>query len=343
MTKFDFYYGREAEQFTFFRIPKILFTDKRFSSLSPEAKLLYGLMLDRMSLSMKNGWIDKENRVYIYFKLEEAMELLGVGKDKGVKIFAELDSENGCGLIRRKRQGLGKPVIIYVMNFCCAEKNAPEESYPHSECDDTYLAEVQTSEKQNSCLPENTPHRTSDKPNSDFCKIASNNTENNNNNISYTEINNIYPSYQREEEPGGMDGMDDRSVYRKKICMNIEYDCLLSNYGKGMIDGIVDIMVDAVCSRRNFLIVNGDEIPHTAVKERFLKLDYRHIEYVLDCLNNNTARIKNIRGYLLTALYNSSVTMEHYYTAEANHDLTDRKIIRNAECVIRNCIGSLTA
>ncbi len=115
--EFDFYYGSEADQFSFYRIPKILFTDAKFSKVSVEAKVLYGLLLDRMSLSIKNGWIDDENRVYIYFKLEDAMEFMGIGKDKGVKLFAELDSEKGCGLIIKKRQGLGKPTVIYVMNF----------------------------------------------------------------------------------------------------------------------------------------------------------------------------------------------------------------------------------
>ena len=113
----DFFYGNEAEQFNFYRIPKVLFTNKTFLSMTVEAKVLYGLLLDRMSLSIKNNWIDKENRVYIYFKLEEAMEYLNFGKDKCVKLFSELDGENGIGLIKRKKQGLGKPTIIYVMNF----------------------------------------------------------------------------------------------------------------------------------------------------------------------------------------------------------------------------------
>lgn len=111
--KFNFFHGSEADQFSFYRIPKILFTDKRFAKLSVDAKVLYGLLLNRMSLSLKNGWIDEENRVYIYFKLEDAMEFMGIGKDKWVKLFAELDSEKGCGFIQKKRQGLGKPTIIF--------------------------------------------------------------------------------------------------------------------------------------------------------------------------------------------------------------------------------------
>ena len=111
----DYFYGHEANQFTFFRIPKLLFSDERFIGLSSDAKILYGLMLDRMGLSVKNGWIDEKNHVYIYFTLEEAMEYMRIGNDKGVKLFAELDDENGCGLIKKKKQGLGKPTLIYVI------------------------------------------------------------------------------------------------------------------------------------------------------------------------------------------------------------------------------------
>ena len=112
------------EQFTFYRIPKVLFTDQRYKSVSVEAKLLYGLLLDRMSLSIRNGWLDVDGRVYIYFTLEEAIEFLGFGKDKLVKLFQELDQDRGIGLIERKKQGQGKPTKIYVKNFVIPS-NAP--------------------------------------------------------------------------------------------------------------------------------------------------------------------------------------------------------------------------
>lgn len=95
---FQYYYGMEAEQYAFYRIPKILITDPHFKTLSTDAKLLYGLMLDRMSLSYKSGWLDEENRVYIYFTLEDVMEQLCCKTDKAVKLFAELDEEKGIGL-----------------------------------------------------------------------------------------------------------------------------------------------------------------------------------------------------------------------------------------------------
>ena len=114
---YPYYYGGEGEQFSFYRIPRLLITDEYFRNISTDAKLLYGLMLDRMSLSLKNGWTDDQGRVYIYFPIEEVMELLHCKSEKATRLMAELDSKKGIGLIERVRQGQGKPSIIYVKNF----------------------------------------------------------------------------------------------------------------------------------------------------------------------------------------------------------------------------------
>ena len=116
-TMFDYFYGIEADQYTFFRIPKLLITHSRFSSLSTDAKLLYGLLLDRMSLSIKNEWIDENDRVYIIYSIESISFDLNCGKNKAVRVLKELDSENGIGLVDKKRLGLGKPNVMYVKNF----------------------------------------------------------------------------------------------------------------------------------------------------------------------------------------------------------------------------------
>lgn len=115
MGMYDYFYGHQAEQFAFYRIPKILFTDPQFRSLSAESKILYGILLDRMSLSVKNGWLDEQGRVYIIFRLEEIMTALGCADKKATRLMTEL--ETNAGLIERKRRGLGKPNIIYVKNF----------------------------------------------------------------------------------------------------------------------------------------------------------------------------------------------------------------------------------
>ena len=126
--KFDYYYGVEAEQFSFYRVPRLLIKDERFKGLSSDAKLLYGLMLDRMSLSMKNGWLDDENRAYIIYTVDNMMEDLGCAKATCAKVIKELDSDNGIGLIEKKRRGLGKPDIIYVKNFSAVSDINPENT-----------------------------------------------------------------------------------------------------------------------------------------------------------------------------------------------------------------------
>lgn len=334
--RFDFYYGKEAEQFNFYRIPKLLFTDNRFSKVSIEAKVLYGLLLDRMSLSIKNGWVDEENRVYIYFKVSDAMEYMNICKEKCIKLFAELDSEKGCGLIFRKRQGLGRPSIIYVMNF---NSGTYEEE---TQNDEGEMDSFQRSVKQTSGGLDSTDFKRSEKqtsvrselPTSESSEIRlqevgdadSNENKINNNKNNYNYFSDTYPikSYPASTTPTNSDVIDEmreRERYKEIICLNIEYPALVQNYGKDAADGIVEIMVDAVCSKRDYLVVSCDEIPKAAVKSRLLKLDYGHVEYVLDCLKNNTTKVRNIKSYLLTALYNSYSTIDHYYTAEVNHDM----------------------
>ena len=112
----DYFYGNEAEQYSFYRIPKTLFTDRRYKSVSMEAKVLYGLMLDRMGLSIRSGWLDGDGRVYIYFTLEDAIAMLGYGKDKALRLFKELDMGSGIGLIERRKQGQGKPTRTMKQN-----------------------------------------------------------------------------------------------------------------------------------------------------------------------------------------------------------------------------------
>ena len=141
--KFDYYYGIEAEQFSFYRVPRLLIKDARFKELSSDAKLLYGLMLDRLALSIKNGWLDEENRVYIHYTLDNIMEDLGCARATCAKVLAELDSKKGIGLIEKKRQGLGKPDIIYVKNFVLSEPPAGGEGTAAEPADTDVSTEVQ--------------------------------------------------------------------------------------------------------------------------------------------------------------------------------------------------------
>lgn len=124
---FDYFYGQQADQFTFYRVPKILFIEDKFWNVSAEAKLLYGILLDRMNLSAKNGWIAEKGRVFVICTIESIMEDLGCGNKKAGQLLSEL--ENKAELIERVRQGLGKPNLIYVKNFISSVSNSVERHF----------------------------------------------------------------------------------------------------------------------------------------------------------------------------------------------------------------------
>lgn len=156
---FDFFYGSDSEQYQFYRVPQVLFTDDRFKSISCEAKLLYGFLLDRTSLSKKSKWVDADGKTYVFYKQENAQESLNIGKDKAVKIFVELEN---IGLIIRKKQGQGKPTKIYVMNF----------SKPISKSNTKVLQRIKSlteckSKNKTSGITSKTAVQTSEKPKSE--------------------------------------------------------------------------------------------------------------------------------------------------------------------------------
>ncbi len=150
----NYYYGNEADQYSFYRIPKILLTDRRYKGVSLEAKVLYGLLLDRMGLSARNGWLDDNGRVFLYFTQEEVMTMLDCGKDKATKLFRELE---GIGLVERKKQGQGHPARIYVKNFILEpEHSAPVQTAENQQSRPLDSAAVKTAEK-----PQSAPLKTS--------------------------------------------------------------------------------------------------------------------------------------------------------------------------------------
>lgn len=309
----DYFYGNDAEQFTFYRIPKVLFTDQRYKSVSVEAKVLYGLLLDRMSLSIRNDWLDADGRVYIYFTLEEAIEFLGFGKDKLVKLYQELDRDRGIGLIERKKQGQGKPTKIYVKNFTIPGDAPLTSEKPKSEPS----AALQTSEMAKSRLRSG---RSAD------CGIsASNYTDKKDTEWSDTES--IYPPPPPQVQHTGKGRrrlrMDEIEQYRTLVKENIDYERLLEEhpYDHDLIDGYVELIVEICCSRREYIRVNQEDMPRDLVKSRLLKLDKEHIAYVMDCLSKNTTLVGNIKAYTLSALYNAPITISQHYTSLVSHDM----------------------
>ena len=342
--QFEYFRGMEAEQYSFYRVPKVLFTAECFKELSCEAKVLYGLMLDRMSLSIKNRWFDEKDRVYIIFTIEEIMELLGCGRQKAVKNLAELDSEKGIGLIEKKRLGLGRANVIYVKNFMLKETVETEEKSQES-LENTQKYENQTSRSSRIKLQEvpKSNFKKCENQTSGSMKIElpevpksySNNTDNNNTEYSDTDFSKTdisdtedylsYPSYaagKTKEET--MDEIERMNAYRTLIRENISYEAFEHRgYGtKEEVDELVELMVEAMMLPKGQMVrIAGADRPAEIVKSRFMQLRYPHIEYVTECLKNNTTKVGNIKAYLLTTLYNSVMTMDHYYHAEVNHDL----------------------
>lgn len=394
--QFDYFRGMEAEQYSFYRVPKVLFTAECFKSLSCEAKVLYGLMLDRMSLSIKNRWFDDEDRVYIIFTVDEIAELMNCGTQKAVKLIKELDTSNGIGLIEKKRLGLGKPNVIYVKNFMIKEipnqlmktdnvqkqeeyfteetvmgENAGKIADMQSECNfQEEIANLQKQEEQRgkSAISQNCENhhskivkitnqelsesqfKNSENHNSGMMKTTNqefpesqfNNYENQNSGMmkmeiqefpksqsNKTDINktdfsetDIIQSYQIQSgslvSHDKRDVIEEMKIYRELIQERIEY----KYHEQEDVDELVELMVEVMMMPDDSTIrIAGVDKPVALVKNRFMKLNYSHIEYVLFCLHRNTTKVGNIKAYLLTTLYNAPLTISNYYQAEVNHDM----------------------
>ena len=320
---FEYFYGNEAEQFTFYRIPKLLLTSPEFKRVSDSAKLLYGLMLDRMSLSIKNGWLDEQQRAYIYFTTNDVMEQMCCGTEKATKLIAELDSEKGIGLIERKKQGQGKPAIIYLKNFVITENEYRNSRLSEIESQDFGKSKVKTFENQYS--------RVSETESADFrqskCNYNNiNNTKENDTDISKTilsypiEEESITPSAP-EENPDMIRWIRERKTYEQLIKDNIDYNIIVEQYGAAWLDEIVALMVDVVCSKEPYIRINKQDYPQEVVKSRFLKIDSSHIEYIHFSLRENTSNVRNIRAFLITTIYRAFETTDNWFSAKVNYDM----------------------
>ena len=341
--KFDYYYGIEAEQFSFYRVPRLLIKDERFKGLSSDAKLLYGLMLDRMSLSMKNGWLDDENRAYIIYTVDSIMEDLGCGKDKAIKVLAELDTNKGIGLVERIRRGLGKPDIIYVKNFVISQENDEQPDKAGADtCTEDGEAELQKSEKPTSRslrsrLQEvgktdfkDSDNQTSRGRKSELQEVGEsvpnytnyNHTNQSNTDMSYT--NPINQSGEPEQRTDGIDVMEDVNAYIELIKENIEYEHHMKYdkwQDKALYEELFEVICEVVCVKRKTVRIAGEDYPYELVKSKFLKLNSGHLEYVIGCMHDTTTKITNIKAYMVTALYNAPSTINHYYQQEVQHDM----------------------
>lgn len=332
--EFDYFYGPEdTEQYSFYRIPKLLITGAEFSEVSTDSKMLYGLMLDRLSLSIKNGWFDSLNRAYIIYTVESIMNDLHCGNQKAIKLLNELEKK--IGLIKRKRQGLGKPSLIYVLKFSTCYPQSNTESHIRK-------CENHTSESDSDRqICENHASADVNPKTLELCESPSNKTDNNQTKNNYMNpINHIYPDTPpREEQETSAeekkDGIDEithnalktRKQYEEYFREKLEIDCLMQNrlYEQKTVKELFEMCVDIMCSTSDVIRVNREDKPASVVKSQIMKLDYSHMEYILNCFHDQTSDIRNIRAYMLTMLYNAPLTIDHYYQAQVNHDLYGRE------------------
>ena len=287
----NYFYGQAGKLFSFYRIPKALFQEQRFQNLSTDAKTLYGILLDRMSLSVKNEWFDKQGRVFIIFTIEDVKRALCCADNKATKLLRELEK---FGLIERKRRGLGK-----------AKFGVCEELFGRI-VQNQY---VQNRENHESGSPKNACQ---DSPKSRCNK----------NKKSKTERNNTNPILSDELEK-----MKNRKLLEEYFSRSLEIELLLRLYpdDEDTIYQIVDLLVDTCDSKRKLIRIAGDDKPAEVVLSRLKKLNADHIRFVLDCLAANTSPIRNMKQYLLAALFNAPTTIQLYYQNKVNHDLAARR------------------
>ena len=326
---YSYYTSAQASQNAFFRLPRALYEKACFRGLSNDAKTLYALMLDRMSLSLTNEWLDEDGKVYINYSLEDIMSTLNCGKTKAVALLKELDSESGIGLIEKKNMGIAKASVFYVMNFVCEDATEDEVravtdreriSVVSVEEDavtvDNSVPRVQKMNSVDTPVFENRTHAC---PENEHNRVQ--NLNPNKNNINKTNMSKTNPilSINLTQE----DAIDEMEGYSEIIKENIDYDSLLLAYpyDREMVEGIFELILETVLSKNEEITIAGDVYPKNLVKSKFLKLNYSHVEYVINCLGKNTTKVRNIKSYLLASLFNAGSTISSYYRAEVNHDM----------------------
>ena len=314
--QFDYFYGNEAEQFTFYRIPKILITSQFFKKVSDSAKLLYGLMLDRMSLSIRNGWLDDDNRAYIFFTTNDVMEQMSCGTEKATKMLAELDSEKGIGLIERVKQGQGRPAIIYLKKFYDIEdKDTTSQS-------STLKNENQAFEESKNKTFENRKSGLSEIESLEFRKSKCNY-----NNINNTDINYIYPinqdnyNIQNSDTQNEEEWIDRYTKTVDEIKKQIDYDYLINHTERDIVDEVVNIMAEVMTVYRPKYKIEGDFIEYNAVVNKFRQITAQKLEICLLAYSRKIQRIKNPKAYWISTLYNIPLTSEIVLQNMINSDI----------------------
>ena len=294
-------------------------------------------MLDRMSLSIRNGWLDDDNRAYIFFTTNDVMEQMCCGTEKATKMLTELDSEKGIGLIERVKQGQGKPAIIYLKKFYELEDTARSTKLSEIESQDFQESKVKTFENRKTRLSkiesqdfwksknktfENRKSGLSEIEKQDFRKSKCNNTDINN-----TDINYIYPinkdnyNIQNSDTQTEEEWIDRYTKTVDEIKKQIDYDYLINHAERDIVDEVVNIMAEVMTVYRPKYKIEGDFIEYNAVVNRFRQITAQKLEICLLAYSRKIQRIKNPKAYWISTLYNIPLTSEIVLQNMINSDI----------------------
>ncbi len=274
----NLYRIHEVLENRYYGIPQELFTSPLYKEkLNSDSKILYSFLLDRLTLSQKNNWYDENKNIYLIFTRQEVQEKLSLSDKTVTKAFKQLSESN---LIYEKRQGLGKPNLIFVGKVQYVEKESVGlHNRKNYDCGIEKKSVVDTENLRTI----NTNHINTDNINTNH--ILSN---------------------------------QDERRYEEIFKSNIEYEILKAdNKISKILEDIVAVSVELLNSNKNYTYINSEQIKTTVVKSQILKLRSYHITYVINCLKANVKDIRSIKSYILTSLYNSINTFNIDVTVQS--------------------------
>jgi hypothetical protein len=323
----------ENEKFNFLQLPLLLIKDDMFNKISSDAKVLYSLLLNRTHLSVKNGWVDDNNNIFIIYTIEQIMEDLNCWEPKAIKAMKELKE---IGLVKSVRQGLGKPNITYVMNFSVVENpDNPQSCENHNSgivkitnqelrksqfksCENHNVGILIFSNNDLSHSQSQSQTAAADEENRDKTLTSTPDVQAQLSlNISTNEKEPVVSSAVQSTETSSplpsnslksfqsISPEDKFIVYRNIIQENIEY----SHYSKHrprdieMVDELVSCMLDVICTEGKTVRVNGEQKNREMVKSQYLKINSMDIDHIIDRYKEQRHKITHVHSYLKTMLY----------------------------------------
>ena len=342
---YDYFYMHESEQYQFLQMPWLLIKDEQFKTISSDAKILYSLLLNRTSLSKKNGWLDELGRVYLIYTVDEIKDDLNCGRDKAMKSMQELTKK---GLVETVRRGLGKPNLVYVKNFATSLKYPPGGNTTPTNLDITQKSDISTSgsrkyrpqEVGNSGIQE---VGISDTSNTDISKIdtsdiytMSESKSKSDRTMTIDSDNSSVLNFRNKKEPSPTTAVQssvvestlssnalmsasikyDFNTYKKIIQDNIEYSYYVDDNPRDLelIDELINCMLDVICTAGETVKIAGEEKSRAMIISQYLKINNQDIEHIIDKYREQRHKITHLHPYLKTMLY--TVKQEANFSVE---------------------------